>query len=137
MVVLSVCTTGRDPIHFPNPHQFRPERWLRDVPETSSAPSDGCPFANTSSSATKTSISPPDSLSNNGRLHSHAFIPFGVGSRSCIGRRVAETELYLLLAKLVASSDIRALNQVEMVMRMVGVTSEPLQLRIDPLSDGV
>ncbi|KAK8749457.1 hypothetical protein OTU49_015369 [Cherax quadricarinatus] len=134
MVVLSVYTTGRDPAHFTNPHQFCPERWLRDAPEVTTT--NTCPI----NSEAKSCTSPSGSISTTssapiGRLHSHAFIPFGVGSRSCIGRRVAETQLHLLLAKLLAASDLRAVNQVDMVMRMVGVTSEPLQLLVTPLSD--
>ncbi|XP_045131453.1 cytochrome P450 315a1, mitochondrial-like isoform X2 [Portunus trituberculatus] len=115
MVILSVYRTGRDPAVFPNPDSFSPERWLRNThdPSTTSL----CPTSRASR------VTP--------RVHSHAFIPFGVGVRSCIGRRVAEAELYLLLAKLVAKVDLRALNQVDMVLRMIGVTSESLQLQIE------
>ncbi|XP_071529691.1 LOW QUALITY PROTEIN: cytochrome P450 315a1, mitochondrial [Panulirus ornatus] len=124
MVILSVYTTGRDPSHFTNPDHFCPERWLREVPETNlSSPTSACPLAaipNTSSTS---------------RLHSHAFIPFGVGARSCIGRRVVETQLHLLLAKLLVRSHLRVLNEVDMIMRMVGVTSEPVKLRIDPINN--
>ncbi|KAK8407338.1 hypothetical protein O3P69_002103 [Scylla paramamosain] len=115
MVILSVYRTGRDPTVFPNPDSFSPERWLRSTHD----PSTTAPCC----------ISPAPRVIP--RVHSHAFIPFGVGIRSCIGRRVAEAELYLLLAKLVARVDLRALNQVDMVLRMVGVTSEPLQLQIE------
>jgi len=36
-----------------------------------------------------------------GKIHPFASIPFGVGTRMCIGRRIAEAEIYLLTAKLV------------------------------------
>lgn len=117
MVVLSVYTTGRDAAHFPNPDSFCPERWLRNL-SFSACPAKG---------ASRLPSAP------SGRLHSHAFIPFGVGARSCVGRRVAETQLHLLLAKLVSRCHLTALNDVDLVLRMVGVTSEPLKLRIDPI----
>ncbi|XP_038078520.1 cytochrome P450 27C1-like [Patiria miniata] len=62
---------GRDPKVFEEPNSFRPERWLRD---------------------------------NSGRMHcsnsSFASVPFGFGPRMCIGRRIAELELNLALAKI-------------------------------------
>ncbi|XP_063611446.1 cytochrome P450 315a1, mitochondrial-like [Penaeus indicus] len=117
MVVLSVYTMARDAAHFSNPDSFCPERWQRDF-SSSACPANGA------------SSSPRDS---HWRLHSHAFIPFGVGVRSCIGRLIAETQLYLLLAKLASRCHLTAVNDVDLVMRMVGVTSEPLKLRIDAI----
>ncbi|KAK4314600.1 hypothetical protein Pmani_014123 [Petrolisthes manimaculis] len=108
-------------------------------PSSPSFPSSNPSFSSSNvsfSSSSSSSFSCPVSSSttnHNNRLHSHAFIPFGVGVRSCIGRRVAETQLHLLLAKLVARTDLRATNQVDMVMRMVGVTSHPVQLCLHPL----
>lgn len=32
-------------------------------------------------------------------INSYAYLPFGLGSRSCIGRRVAEVQMQLLLAR--------------------------------------
>jgi len=65
LVLISIYALQRDPRFFPEPSEFRPERWL-------------------------------DGLEK--RLPRGAFIPFGMGSRKCIGASFAMMEATLLLA---------------------------------------
>lgn len=58
---------------FTDAHKFLPERWLRHQCEETVVPTQtASPFA---------------------------FIPFGFGSRSCIGKRFAEMEMQILVLR--------------------------------------
>lgn len=64
-----------DPEHFPRPDEFLPERWLRNND-------------NTNVKASK-------------EAHPFAYMPFGFGPRTCIGRRFAELEMETLTLKVI------------------------------------
>ena len=70
-VLATHSTISEDSRHFPQSEKFIPDRWLRDN-------------------------SGPLSSSN---VHPYAYMPFGFGPRTCIGRRVAELEINVLLMK--------------------------------------
>jgi len=70
MIVMSLYTTGRDEKYFSSASEFKPERWVRKK--------DG---------------------GSHEVINSYANIPFGLGVRSCIGRRVAEVQMQLLLSR--------------------------------------
>ncbi|XP_075148688.1 cytochrome P450 CYP12A2-like [Haematobia irritans] len=69
-----------DDSHYPRAKEFLPERWLR--PSKNADSTQGCPEALKASSP-------------------FIYLPFGFGSRSCIGRRIVEMELELGIARLI------------------------------------
>jgi len=68
---------GRDEKLFEDAERFKPERWLR-----------------------KKDRIPTDTA------EAFSSIPFGFGTRMCVGRRIAELELHLLLARIVQQFEI-------------------------------
>ena len=67
-VLMPTLVMGRLPNLFPEPEDFKPERWE------------------------KSSTDLP---------HQFASLPFGFGPRMCVGRRVAELELYIALSRII------------------------------------
>lgn len=63
--------------YFPKAKEFIPERWLRGT-------------------------TGPLSYKN---VNPFVSVPFGFGARSCVGRRLAELELHIALAKVKGSNE--------------------------------
>jgi len=72
------------------------------------------------------------SRSSGGVHDPYGSLPFGHGRRACVGRRLAEAQMHILLYKALPQLIFRPENQVEMVMRLIGTVSEPLRLRCSP-----
>lgn len=65
-----------------------------------------------------------------GRAHPFATLPFGVGPRMCIGRRIAEAEIYLLATKLVQRFVLEYHGEpVNMKFRLLCVPDKPLKIK--------
>jgi len=75
IVGLSAYSLHYNPLTFPSPHAFIPERWL------------------------------PDQVTEN---MSKSFFAFGAGSRACIARNLAMTELYMATERIVEGDVLRS-----------------------------
>lgn len=110
---LVTVAAGRSEEIFERADQFLPERWLRAKHETHSADGEHSaghsdPVTSSNTSSPNTSGCCPVGATRSGTtgpetdgINRYASMAFGFGSRSCIGRRVAEAELYLMIANLV------------------------------------
>ncbi|XP_052737992.1 cytochrome P450 CYP12A2 [Bicyclus anynana] len=84
--------------HFPEPEKYIPERWLTEK---------------------------DDPLFHR-NAHPFAFTPFGFGTRMCIGRRIAELEMEIFLAKVVENFEMEWFGPpMEARMRSINYTIGP------------
>ncbi|XP_031148101.1 sterol 26-hydroxylase, mitochondrial [Sander lucioperca] len=103
-----------DEAEFVDAELFVPERWLR-----SEAPGSVCGRA----------------APNFYQHHPYSFIPFGVGVRACVGRRVAEMEMYLALSRLMQHYEVQpepGAPVVEPKTRTLLIPAKPIALRFLP-----
>ncbi|KDO29390.1 hypothetical protein SPRG_05927, partial [Saprolegnia parasitica CBS 223.65] len=106
-VLLPIYAMSRDRSVFAEPDTFVPERWLR---------------RDTKSAADR-------------KKAAYATLPFGMGARSCAGRRLAETELYLLLAHMVRTMRFECspgADHPEPIVQLALTPDKPLVLRVTP-----
>ena len=73
--MISLYSCGRDEANFPRAQQFLPERWLRNKRSEFE-----------------------------GVTNPNATLPFAMGARSCIGRKLAETQMSLTVAEVSAKN---------------------------------
>ncbi|KAL1770793.1 hypothetical protein HispidOSU_013665 [Sigmodon hispidus] len=101
--VLCHYVVSRDPSVFSEPDSFQPHRWLRKK-ETE-----------------KSRIQ-----------HPFGSVPFGYGVRSCLGRRIAELEMQLLLSRLIQQYKVvlaPEMGELKSVARIVLVPNKKVSLR--------
>jgi cytochrome P450 len=107
-IQMSTYTTSLDPTIFENPEEFIPERWL--VKE--------------------------DVEKRNLEKHGFASLPFGFGPRMCAGRRLAETEMYLLVGDVIRACRLEfdaAKGVPEPELRLVMVPDRDIYIHFHPL----
>ncbi|XP_034533404.1 cytochrome P450 27C1 [Notolabrus celidotus] len=67
--------------------------------------------------------------------HPYSFIPFGVGVRACVGKRVAEMEMYFALSRLMQHYEVQPEDGapvVEPKTRTLLIPGKPINLRFLP-----
>lgn len=104
LVCISTYSAGRDENSFPNAQQFDPSRWNRH-----------------SSTGTLQLVNQPQS-----------FVPYAFGARNCIGQRIANTQLHVMLSKFLRTFKVKVLNPNEfnIVMRLTIVPSKPIRFAV-------
>ncbi|XP_055348630.1 1,25-dihydroxyvitamin D(3) 24-hydroxylase, mitochondrial-like [Paramacrobiotus metropolitanus] len=105
LIMMGTYSMGRDEKNFERASEFIPERWFRDR-------------------------SDPDDRENN-LVANYATMPFAFGPRCCVGRRLAETEMHMLLAKLVQKFKIEYASDkpVDIDLRMITAPKQSIKLR--------
>jgi len=96
--------------HYPRSKEFLPERWLRNAKEESS--DSKCPIA--------LKMSNP-----------FVYLPFGFGPRMCIGKRIAEMELELGIARLIRNYHVEFNHSTEKPFKnlILNVPNIPLKFK--------
>ncbi|XP_072291684.1 sterol 26-hydroxylase, mitochondrial [Eucyclogobius newberryi] len=105
----SVCHNAEE---FPNPESFIPDRWLRPGKNVNGACREALPMVQ--------------------RHHPYSYIPFGVGVRACVGKRVAEMEMYFALARLMQQYEVRPEDRAPVIKpktRTLMIPGSPVNLR--------
>ncbi|KAL6455926.1 hypothetical protein MHYP_G00357770 [Metynnis hypsauchen] len=67
--------------------------------------------------------------------HPFSSIPFGVGVRACVGKRVAELEMYFALSRLMQHYEVRPIDgtpNIQPKTRTLLIPSKPINLRFIP-----
>nr|AKH03535.1 cytochrome P450 315A1 [Paracyclopina nana] len=102
LILVSIYAMGHDNSCFPNPEQFDPRRWSRD----------------------------PESGKLKGVNDAFASLPFGFGTRSCIGKRLAEQQMEYFLNKFFATFELDVLNRVQYEMKLIGVPDARINFKL-------
>ena len=102
LIITENQVSCRQSDYFSDPKSFIPERWLKQSAATS-----GCVHSKPSP---------------------FVLLPFGYGPRMCIGRRIAEMEIYVLLAKVIQNFEIQyKYSDIEVRTRLINIPNKPMR----------
>ncbi|XP_055371510.1 uncharacterized protein LOC129605645 [Condylostylus longicornis] len=106
-----------DENYFSEPNKFIPERWLRNQDQSNNS-SSGCPVT-----ATKPS-------------NPFVYLPFGFGNRMCVGKRLVDMELEILLARMVRNFNIEyKYDDSDLFeLKLIYTPSKPLKFKLNMMS---
>jgi len=67
-------------------------------------------------------------LQKDEKFHPFAFLPFGVGTRSCVGRRLAELEIISLITEIIRNFKVEYHHEdIGMYTRLISTPDKPLR----------
>jgi cytochrome P450 len=118
-VIVPIWLIQRDPKNFPQPLDFRPDRWVRRQEDNTTNHKGGQPqqqWVERDELDTNESIA----AANRG-----AFLAFSSGARNCVGQKVAFQEMGLVLAGLMKAFTFRALDGYELIPSRSGIVQRP------------
>ncbi|KAJ2948278.1 hypothetical protein O0L34_g7511 [Tuta absoluta] len=128
--------------YFPSPHEYVPERWLRDteVDKKESSCQRHLDFSDSVGFPRNVDSKCPHARALSVRqkqkevgIHPFASLPFGFGRRMCIGKRFAEAELQLFLAKTFHRYEVSwRYGELTYSVTPTYVPNEPLQFTLTP-----
>ncbi|VVC28131.1 Cytochrome P450,Cytochrome P450, E-class, group I [Cinara cedri] len=101
LIVMSMFTCSRNEKYFINPNEFNPYRWNR--------------------------------LKNNkynSVIEPFATLPYGFGARSCIGQRMAHTQMCITIAECIKRYEIETMNPVKIALDLITVPDNSVNLKI-------
>ncbi|KAM8703832.1 hypothetical protein ACLKA7_008459 [Drosophila subpalustris] len=109
-VIMHSYVLHMDDQHFPRSKEFLPERWIRQTKEES-----------------RESKCPKDLKASN----PFVYLPFGFGPRICIGKRIAEMELELGIARLIRNFYVEFNHSTEKPFKsqFINVPNIPLKFK--------
>lgn len=97
---MSLYSSGRDENCFPNAELFLPERWCRDEKGYKAV------------------------------KYPSASMPFAMGSRSCIGKKIAETQILTTISKILQNFQVTSpdKNKIDIKLQLIAVPEKPVQI---------